>query len=165
MNREYYARIYLNSNPTPLDMSLLDTDEALWSLEGFEQKRVTSGSNFLNVKSENASDVLLWESILEEGLFNKANKEAWLKITSKIKFHDGLWNSYLHCELKSGELIKNRKIRLSNPLSKTGELNNYEFFVKIPETYSKGSSIRVYLNFLSKYVGTVEEINVVSFSK
>ncbi|MDG1333132.1 MAG: hypothetical protein P8P74_12435 [Crocinitomicaceae bacterium] len=151
-NRLYYAHIYLNSDPTPVDMSLLDTDEILNDESGFK-KKVLHQSNepiqigktsFLNL-DVNASD------------------DAWLKISATIKAENGFQTSYLACRSGKGKQLKKRRIRLFNVYCTEGKSNSYEFFYKVPKQ-KKGTTAKFYVDSEFEFSGILENFTVVQLT-
>jgi len=159
MNRQYYARIYLNRNPTPLDMSLLDTDEILSDEKGYDKTVMTYIDSTIDLKCTNQSDCLISETVIEQGHDNHSKIDTWVKIESTITIQSGFSNSHLNCELQSGDSVKKKKIRLFSPISKNGEANKYEFYVRIPD-YANPINLKLFISTANRFMGKIEETKI-----
>ena len=128
MNRQYYANIYLDSDPTPLDMSLLDTDEQIKSLKNEHLIYELEGAP-IDFRSQFDSVGYFYNST-----FDFKNKEnSWVILKAKIKSNQGFTSSKIHLKVFSEEVLKERFIRLSSPICNAHEVNDYEFHFKIPK--------------------------------
>lgn len=156
MNRQYYGRIYLDAHPTPLDMSLLDTDEWLGSEEGYNKKQfIIEGKQ---VHSPSGSHDGLVEIQLP------GNRIKWIKLECRMKMISGLWESYLHTEIINKDSVKHTRIRLSNALSKDGKLNGYAFYMKVPEGYNNGA-LKIYLASNRDIDAWIEKLVITTLEK
>ena len=158
MNRAYYGRIYLNPSPTPMDMSLLDTDEVLNDENEFEILKETiidtaTSIDRIKIYSNTIAQLRIKKETLE------SSSERWIKVTATIQAIEGFSNSYLNCKLKSPTDIKERKIRLFNPISQHGVFNNYEFFVEVPETF-KDFDADIYFSSDNEFEGRISSIRI-----
>ena len=143
MNREYYGRIYLNAHPSPLDMSMMDTDEMLCGEEKYHREAVIMISSRHLQQAVPGEDLLILDTILANG--SEGASEKWLKVESDIKVNNGMWQSRLNAELRQGDSVKHNRIRLFNAISPDGQMNKYAFYVKVPE-YFYGCRLKVYLS-------------------
>jgi hypothetical protein len=159
MNRQYYARIYLNKNPSPLDMSLLDTHEFLRDEGKYDKHTVLFKDSLFEVRCSNGTYAGLLETSIEHNDLNQTKADAWVRIESKIMVQNGFWDSYLNGELQSGDSIKSCKIRLFNPISQSGSFNNYAFYMKVPE-YPDPIHLKLYISTMSNFQGNVEEVKI-----
>ncbi len=159
MNRQYYARIYLNPHPTPLDMSMFDDDELLQHEDRYNQQVVLKMDTNIHVNTHSGQPFRLVKLKLN-GL--KAG-ERWLKFTCAARAND-LSHSYVAMTLTSGNIKKERKARLYNAISKPGQWNDYAFFIRVPDHVQ---DCTLELSLLSKidFVGLVDFIKVTAYSK
>jgi hypothetical protein len=125
MNRKYYSAIYLDRNPTPLDYSLLDTDELL-------PNRLINKSNSKISKSFSDFELKTWESkIVYE---DKNPKHTWISGELELVTREGLENGRIVVtSLKDGEIVKQRFFRLTTPFWKNQQKSNYQFHFKRSE--------------------------------
>lgn len=164
MNRKYYERIYLNPNPTPLDMSLLDTNDYLRNESKYNMKTIARIDTVQHIHSVQNTPSLLLETEIKPDSIHKNITEVWVKIEASINANKGYSNSYLTSELTAAGSVKRNKIRLFSPLSKEGELNNYGFYVSLPY-YMKKNILRVYIYSGSDFEGIVKNIKITSLEK
>jgi len=158
MNRAYYGRIYLNPSPTPLDMSLMDTDEVLDTEDEFQVIDETVIDTVIEIgRLKNYSNTIAQLRIKNDG--SETAKERWIKITATIKASVGFSNSYLNYKLKSSGKTKERKIRIFNPISQPGAFNNYAFFVEVPETF-KDFNADLYFTSDNEFEGRISSIRI-----
>ena len=124
MNRKYYAAIYLDPHPTPLDYSLLDTDELLED-EAAHEKQIT-GVFF--------SDTLRAALYQPHEIGRFTVHGEWIKTGLKLRSFEGLNTAHFVVTCyKKGKNIKEKRFRLFVPRSKEGKEMVYEQFVKLPE--------------------------------
>jgi len=159
MNRQYYERIYLNPSPTPLDMSLLDTNDFIGDESNYKMEVIAHEDTAHHLQSPQHIPSLLLETAIMP-----YSGEAWLKIEAEIKIDKGFWGGYLTTELQTGSSIKHNKIRLFNPISLGGAINKYAFYIKRPDFAGK-STLRVCIISNSDFDGIVENIKVTSLKK
>lgn len=160
MNRKYYSRIYLNPNPTPMDMSMLDNDEMLTS-ENSYQKNVIARTDTASQISFAANT----NAVVTQADFNTANnKDTWLKIESTIKAPKNLWQSYLNADVNVGDSVKHARVRLFSPISKEEGTNNYAFYMHVPASVQR-PHIKLYITSPSDFNGTVLKTNITELQK
>ena len=126
MNRKYYARIYLNPNPGPVDFSVIDSNDVLpgGKLIG---NVLDSQSDFSFHANPNTASYFVDRKPL-----HPTHTHEWIKVECEISSQD-LWQTYLNAELKDdGRLVKHSRVRLFNPISDTGKVNTYAFWMKLP---------------------------------
>ena len=122
MNRAYYQSVYLDSKPTPLDMSMLDGGE-----------RVTFSSDttyyLRNVapKESIESGVVFFESDVRE--------YEWLDFEMELRSTEGFWRGYIVISVlnSKGEEIDVRKFRMFNHLTKHNQMNFYRMQIELKE--------------------------------
>lgn len=163
MNRKYYSHIYLNPHPSPLDMSLIDTDEFL--NVGSEHKIVTLYKSMIkkpmNFDNTKVGEIVVIDRFDEK--INSSKKEQWLRIDSKIMSTEGFHHSYLHCKLEGKNAkSKETRIRLFNPISKENALNSYSFYMKIPVNF-KVDYLQLFLKTDGVFKGEVRTTKVSAF--
>jgi len=164
MNKQYYSRIYLNSSPTPLDMSLLDTDEVLDSEKGYSTyKKAAIESEILINGITNYSTMLIGFK-QSDNLTENTDKERWIKVNSTIKINQGFSNSSLICKLQSDTSSKEKKIRLFSPISKNGMANEYEFYVKVPGSFTQ-FDVNLFLYTHSTLYCSIEKLEIAYLTK
>jgi hypothetical protein len=163
MNRLYYGRIYLNPNPSPTDMSLLDNDEVLNDEAAYKKTRILKTGTPVHVNFPASSSAILFEAALPNSKPG-ATKSRWLKIESRIKAPDCLWQSFLNADLQSGDSIKHARVRLFSPISRNAETNSYVFYVTIPGYFEHGH-LKVYLGSAFNFEGVVEGIEITELER
>ena len=154
MNRQYYSAIYLDSDPTSLDMSLLDTDEILPL-----SARSTSKDKIVFNLETPMEIVSKYDSIgflMKEEFDSEGAKNKWLIVKAKIKSSVGMSSSFINCKIYSEHVLKEKSFRLFTPISVDGEVNDYEFTFKIPET-NHPFELSVFIVPSGEYKGEVEE--------
>jgi len=154
MNRRYYSRIFLNANPTPLDMSLLDSNEVIDNEARYHA----------TIIAQTDSNIILKDAgmLLQTKLNN--NKQSWLKIEASIKAPNHLWQSYLNAELKLGDSVKHARVRLFSPISKNDKTNKYAFYMSVP-TYFQQGTLRLYINSAENFEGLAGPITITKFEQ
>lgn len=155
MNRRYYGSIYLNPHPTPLDMSLLDSNVILANETSYTKEAIHNSDTALHF----AGNAVLFETILKGG-----NNTTYIKTEATIKAPNCLWQSYLHMELRVGDSLKHARVRLFSPISVNDDYNDYVFYVQVPAYFQQGS-IKVYLTAAGNFDGIVKHISVTKFDK
>jgi hypothetical protein len=157
MNRQYYGRIYLNPNPTPLDMSLLDTADWLTN-EKVYRKHIMSTVAAKDIHVGAGAK----ELVTETALFD--SKIEWLKIESGIKVSSGLWGSYLLAEMTNGEVTKHENIRLFRPMAQEGKMSTYAFYMQRPANF-KNTTLKIFLTSDYGLNARVEGLIITGFKK
>lgn len=161
MNRRYYSRIYLNPDPTPLDMSLMDTKDWICNEKKYEKKEVYTSQEKVDVSFPEYSS----QTFLELDLKNESKKrKEYLKVETGILINEGMSQTYLHSILHSDKAIKHDSIRLFNPISMQGITNQYAFFVKVPEDFNP-NKISLYLKSKLNVTGSVESMRIERLTK
>ena len=158
MNRKYYAAIYLNSTPTPLQFSLLDTDEML-DEDGYKS------SEILVLKSSKIQSRFdSTRFFISEYFEPSENEDNWLKVNGTIISNTGISDSFLSCDYISEDSSKITDIRLYRPLIAPDGPNQYLFYYDIPDNLGKGV-LRCYLKANSFFKGEIVELVITRFSK
>jgi len=130
MNWNYYGRIYLNPNPTPLDFSLLDgnsiindDDVKMHELHVVKAQQITTQNNFQNL-----------------GLIDLNPATKYVKIQMEVVDGGGAESNMVNAALNGKEL---GKIRLKHPLFRKGEANSYHFHVAVPKSEKRELSVNI----------------------
>jgi hypothetical protein len=164
MNRWYYSSIYLNPNPSPLDMSLLDTNEVLNNEAGYQKKTLIQIDSVSGVHFPANSSSVLADTNLGDNTATNTTVNTWLRIDAEIKAPGCLWKSYLNAELQQGDSIIHGRTRLFSPISREGEINTYAFNMRIPP-YFKQSRVRLFISSAFDFKGAVQKIKVTELTK
>lgn len=152
MNRHYYSRIYLNAHPSPLDMSLLDTQE--WLNDDHKYRRTVLNLPSQNIQFTAGGSALLANLALDSF---KLQGDSWLRIAAHIDAPEKLWHSYLKAELHAGDSVKQTSIRLFNPIGqKTG---NYACYMHVP-VFFRNASLKILLRSDYDFAGKVDSLKV-----
>ena len=160
MNRKYYFSIYLNPYPSPLDMSLLDTDERLNNEKKYIKQVLWVADTSLNINIPEYASKVLFESKIGQDSAKEKTGDNWLKVESRIKLNSaGLWGCYLNSELRIGDSVKLNKIRIINALSRQQQTNDYAFYVKIPPYFYK-SNFKLYISSANAFDGDLKKISI-----
>jgi len=146
MNRPYYQAVYLDHNPTWLDMSLLDGGE-----------KMPMG---LKLKNENNGNILN-DMVTHDQLFYRTEVKggAWLDIRLDLRIYQGFWNGQIEVGFKNdaGKDMDVKSFRTFHYLSKPDQVNGYHMQVKIPE---QSAYVEMRLRGKNSITGKVEAINV-----
>lgn len=157
MNRRYYGRIYLNAHPTPVDMSILDSNEVLDNKRSYTQQQIaTLGATPLHARADSAAILVSNVAITANGTDN------WLRAEASINT-DNVWQAYLNMDLNTGDSTIHRRVRLFNAISNAGRDNNYAFWVHIPEGV-KQTSLTMSVTS-DGTTGRVNSLKITRFSK
>lgn len=152
MNRLYYGRIYLNPHPTPIDMSLMDTDEVLDDEDDYKAATVFANDKVTPVQfAENDSFILYQQQMKVAG-----SKECWFKVEAAVQAPNHLWESYLYAQF-TADKIKQARVRLFSPISENNVANHYAFYFKVP---AKDGMFKVYLKSAHPFDGALESLRI-----
>lgn len=135
MNALYYSRIYLDSDPTPLDMSLLDTDEIVDDETAYKGNLISSSNQIQKLRISPGNPAVISETLLGK------NKKGWIKIEAELKASAGHNTANLHGKIMNGDKVKEILFRVRTPICKPNRYNKYEFFVKIPDLRGETTAI------------------------
>ena len=153
MNRRYYSSIYLNPSPTPMDMSLLDTDESFAHLNDVPSTTLFSLGEETAFTSSSTAPTILLTSTGED--LNR----GWLVVQGDLLSTSGFSSSYLNLHVKADSFEKHSKIRLFSPISKEGAFNPYAFAMEVPEDLNH-YSITVSLETRGSFEGAVRDLTL-----
>ncbi|MBI1306778.1 MAG: hypothetical protein GC181_09205 [Bacteroidetes bacterium] len=127
MNRLYYGAIYLNPDPSPADMSLLDTDEIIRNEKKFESKNLWG----LDAPVQLDRDTLV--PIQNSDVAAASGTERWIKVDAVLSTDSAFYQSYIHCDLVLNDSVKHKRFRIFSPLARPEKMNPYTFYVRVPE--------------------------------
>ena len=157
MNRQYYTHVYLNPNPQPLDISLLDTREYLYEPENYKEHEIASFDTVKKINQGENPNFKILEAQLDEN-----PKPQWIKVEASLNAYKGYYNGFLCCELSGGGMTKLSKVRLFNPISEAKAFNDYAFFIEVPEKNS-WETVSVFIQADGGFDGTVRQCKIIAF--
>ena len=165
MNMKYYFSIYLNPHPSPLDMSLLDTNDRLRDERAYAKKVLFFADTLSKIVVPEKSEMVLFKSEPGKNVGKPADDDQWLKIEMSMKINNPeAWGGYINSELKTESTVKRNRIRMRNPIFKPGVLNDYAFFVKIPP-YHHSCDFKLFVNSPGQLDADLSRISVQYFGK
>ena len=141
MNKLYYQAIFLNSNPSPIDMSLLDTKEIIKDQNLFNEiSTIKPDSMYLVNKNSNGKAIIL------DTMINKINgfhavQEQWFHITAQVLSAWGAFDTRLELQISNAQTFKRTACRMHNGISVIQDWNTIEFYFQIPENFDAGRLI------------------------
>ena len=153
MNRIYYSAIYLDSDPTPLDMSLLDTDEKLCFESEYKRSILFKNSSPIHVSNEGE-----FPDIIARGRVD-ATGDRWIKAEIKLKADSDFMLSYLNCKVQADTIVKEKVFRLAHAMSSAEKVNTYVFYVHIPMDF-KESEVLLFVSSFGDFEGEVKEVKL-----
>jgi hypothetical protein len=158
MNRQYYGQIYLNSNPTPLQKSLLDNLDWIANKEDFVECVILKNDTLQTYTLTKDSSNILYQS---EPKLKGVN---YLKINANIKTSPGMGGGYLICEMHLGNQIKTNKVRLTYPMAIREQFNSYSFYVEVPTNFDDAKLIlRIQTN--ENLMSEISNLEIIGLSK
>jgi len=150
MNRKYYFSIYLNPHPSPLDMSLLDTNDRLSSERRYDKMVLYNSDSSSRITIPEYSEKIIFESKIGNNLVNLPHDNSWIRVQMRIKLNNpGIWGCYINSELRTSDSIKSNKIRMINPITKQGQENDYALDIKVPP-YFANSRFKLFIRSSSQ---------------
>jgi hypothetical protein len=165
MNRKYYFSIYLNPHPSPLDMSLLDTNDRLSSESLYRKTVLLYADSSSKIIIPEYSEKVLFQSKIGNNFVKIAPGNSWIKVEMRIKLNNpGIWGCYINSELKAADSIKINKIRMINPITKQGQENDYAFDIKIPP-YFNNSNFKLFIRSSSQLDIDLNKISIQYLNK
>lgn len=159
MNRKYYASIYLDSNPTALDMSLLDTDEICDVDDYSIRKEFYSVTEPFVLASKYDSIGFIFNQKIKL----KSTDENWIVINGEINSEIGYSSSYLHCKVIGNGILKEEHIRIFSPINNKTESGKYSMHFKIPD-YKGELELHVFIVPAGEYKGEVIDFKIEQLS-
>ncbi|PCJ63927.1 MAG: hypothetical protein COA58_14955 [Bacteroidetes bacterium] len=154
----YYAGVYLDRNPTPLDMARLDNLEELGNPSDYIEKVLLEEGNQIITADSKAAAPLADLRLPENA------KDAWLKVESSMKVDSGFYKAFIYAEVYGQDTVKYAKVRLFNPVAIQGEANAYAFFIHIPNEI-KARSINIYTASEERLKGESLNLKVLYYSE
>jgi hypothetical protein len=125
MNRQYYAAIYLDRNPTPEDYSLLDTEEWLADDSGWRKAENYSGSGTSPLIDLTHPYALVTFPV---------KGERWIKSELRAIAEKGvLTGQFVFICTSKGKVIKEKRFRMAVPFAKDGKEMIYRNHLFLPE--------------------------------
>jgi len=153
MNARYYKAIYLDWNPSPLDYSLLDTDE-------FPDESALHVSRIEVFTHDTVSAKMGGE--FGAGAFS-IKKEKWLKASLSIHSLSGKNTATLTLKcFANGKVIKEKRFRFATPKSKEHVQMTYACYLKLPE--EKTDYAAVGIDSFDQYTGKNAKLEVTGFN-
>lgn len=132
-NFAYYRAIYLDPNPSPIDMSLLDTPEILRNESDWNIRLSVASDSTYHGKNE------IWSKPLHDWSGYISAKEYWIRISAQVFSQNGGHGAHLITRLQQGERIKQTACRMENAISKPQQWNTIEYWFYVPADFSEGS--------------------------
>ena len=153
MNFQYYKAIYLDWNPTPLDFSLLDTDEQADESDLNPVKMLLFNHDTVTAKMGQ-----------EFGAGNYPLKdEDWLKTTLIIRSERGKNATFLTLKcFQKDSVIKEKRFRFATPGSKDNVPMTYACYLHVPE---KADRVAVGIDCYDQYEGRNAKLTVQGFKE
>jgi hypothetical protein len=167
MNWKYYSHVYLNPSPTPLDFSLLDTEDFIENERDYNVHSVIDWpepSIDYDIIGDNSETQTFLEgkaSIMQVAIGSKNPKDCWIKVETKIKANKGFSGNKLAVCIAGNKPVF---IRLKRPLAKEGDFNEYAFYYKIPEN-PQSSQFCLYLEGWEIFEGEIEYLRLTQLEK
>lgn len=136
MNRLYYQAVYLNAHPTPIDISLLDTDERLHHEENYQKRRLyilRDSTLFFHPGVHELASIALSDYC------RNAQRDYWLRVDLNGSDTEGLWDTYLNGTLTMPDTTRTSKIRFFNILNEHQKQTRVSFYQHIVPPFTKGT--------------------------
>ncbi len=153
MNRAYYNAIYLDPSPSPLDMSLLDTDEYLHHPSQYKTEQWKDILP-INTQLQTAPGA---EFVLLDTSFSDTNIQ-WLKVNLQLLTFSGSWQGTITTHW--GE--HSHSFRLQNALTKEQQENSYSFYLQRPASTGE---LKIGLQSPSGLQAQLKSFSIVSIKK
>lgn len=157
MNFRYYKAIYLDWNPTPLDYSLLDTDEFL--NESMADITQTSHVRKDTIRAKYGGEFGLAAFPIED--------EEWVKVELSVTSLSGMRTASLTLKcFAERKVVKEKRFRFATPKSKEGEVMQYACYLHLPRLKSpleKTRYVAVGIDSFDTYEGKDAVLKVTGF--
>jgi hypothetical protein len=164
MNRRYYQAIFLNPHPTPLQYSLLDTDEYVDDENKLTFQYELKIDSAFEIHASKIDSVLMYQSDVSQLFGYDREKEYWIKISAKVFSDWGAFDSNLITRLTYGAENKQTNCRMQNGSSKGGECNPVEYYFKIPPGIPTGQ-LNIWAETTSLQTILVRDVTLKMFLK
>lgn len=128
MNRAYYSAIFLNPHPESRHMSLLDTGDFVHDEGDYARHQI-----FRQTKPK---DILSVDTICAVSVsFRPEPVDRLIKVSARTDQDWNRWGSYWVASLLHKQtVLKQKRFRLFHPLCKDGAVNEYVFYLRVPDT-------------------------------
>ena len=137
MNRKYYQAIFLNPNPDPYQLSLLDTGEYIRNETSYQKRTIFSTDTSFVLHGDRNPGMEFFKLDLAEFELNPS-EENWIKISAEVKSDWGAFDSFITATLEINGRKKETKCRLENGMSKRNHWNEIGFYFIIPKDTQDG---------------------------
>jgi hypothetical protein len=149
----YYSGVFLDANPTPLDMARLDNSEELGSESGYTKTIISEEYHVkMNANAKEAAN-------LSSQTIPVVPSDSWLKIEAVLQVDSGYHSTFIYAEVYGKDTVKYAKVRLFNPVSVAGEANPYAFYIEAPKEL-EANKVNVYTSSEGRLVGEAESFKV-----
>lgn len=149
MNFEYYKAVYLNRNPTPLDMSLLD---------GGERLDITMNHQKVLMEIDSTVSISHSTPIYKANLSDHENFEMGIEVYLDLLIKSGYWTGKIYIQyFKNDEIVQENRFRTFHAMTEKGKRNIYQMQTVVPN-----SADRIEVGFLeTEFEGMLYEGKVV----
>jgi hypothetical protein len=131
MNWKYYSAVYLNPSPTPLDMSLIDTEDWIDTTDYVSKTIFTLRDTSIRF---DCGTYTIASIPLQQIPAN-----SYIKITLEGVTQEGLWQSYFVSSVDGKDTTYERKIRLFNNLNKEKVSTRVSYYHMLPEALASNA--------------------------
>jgi len=138
MNRRYYQAIFLNANPSPLDMSLMDTKEILRNEKSFREINVLRQDSMYMVNKSSREKSVFFNMPLGQIKGYDDSKEQWLRVTVQVMSDWGAFDTYLVTQVSDRDRDKRTACRMQNGICVSKHWNTIEYYYHIPQGFDAG---------------------------
>jgi hypothetical protein len=161
MNRLYYQAIYLKAHPSPLDYSLLDTDEQLNDESNYKRHVlfILRDTALILQPGEHTIDAFYLSQYCTD-----PHKDYWIRVNINGTTTDGLWESYLYSMLIHPDTNIVTKVSMTNPGNKEGRQTSVSFYQHILPPYDK-SRYELVLSNLYHHTTKFDSLSVTLYSR
>ncbi len=157
MNRHYYESIYLNPNPGPIEMSLLDNDEVLKNETSYKASVIINSGVADTVHfAANSADTFGSVNLKSA---TAGITDSWIKVICIVRAPGCLWQSHMNVSLQAGNQSKTCRVRLFNAISHDTTPNVYACYVHIPPCLPE-ASLKLFITSPFNFNGVVEKVFV-----
>ncbi len=138
MNRRYYQAIFLKAHPSPLDMSLLDTDEIIRDESAYQLVAAFSVDSTLVLNKNTRSKAVLLDRALNQLEGYRAGRGQLLHLRAEVQSAWGAFDTHLVTTLTLGGQQKRRACRMENGISVPQAWNTVEYYFRLPDAFAGG---------------------------
>ncbi|MGK2864771.1 MAG: hypothetical protein ACSLE0_22765 [Chitinophagaceae bacterium] len=138
MNKKYYQAIFLDPCPSPLEMSLLDTEEYIYNPSQYMiQSHTKIDSQFL-LNIETIPIINIFKSDIHSLPGYEPSSEQWLQIKCEVFSAWGAFDTELTTQLDFDHTFKITSCRMQNGISKYNSWNKIEYYFRLPVEAKQG---------------------------